>query len=361
VLSVLLSSTFLSSVLAADEHQIHVVPALAKPIALDGNLKKLTPSTEIKARGKSGSRSGFSARLAYWKDTLILGIDISDDHVLPGETLSVAMHFPGAGATARGYTYRFAPDGKRAPDSESGPPAFANNGVQATAHRVEHGWTLEAALPAKSFPRFPAKAPLSFELCVTYEDRDEVSGPTTAISNCEGGSMHGLVLSLPNAFRRGLKINPPDDVVALEGREHGWVGYALLHYPIWITADRPLTAELLRSFFLEELREPAQARIFVPPRMQLPDGRPIATVLTGRDPFDPDGRCNPESELRIGLYVLQGVTARRALEWPAASCALGQASSVILDEDGALSIGYESGTTANFIWSSDHFERTEIG
>ncbi len=173
--------------------------------------------------------------------------------------------------------------------------------------------------------------------------------------------MQGELLSLPDAFRRSLKIDPPADVVALEGREHGWVGYALLHYPIWITAERPLTPELLRTFFLEELREPARARLSIPPRMHLPDGRRIATILTGKDPFETDGRCDPESELKIGLYILQGVTARRALEWPAASCSVGRASSVVLDEDGALSIGYETGATVNFIWSGDHFERTEIG
>jgi hypothetical protein len=32
-----------------------------------------------------------------------------------------------------------------------------------------------------------------------------------------------------------------------------------------------------------------------------------------------------------------------------------------MDEEGSLTIGYSNGTTTNFAWSGDHFERTEIG
>jgi hypothetical protein len=128
-----------------------------------------------------------------------------------------------------------------------------------------------------------------------------------------------------------------------------------------MSADRAMTPELLRTFFLEEARDPLQAHIAVPARMALPDGRRLASVVTGRDPFASGAECDSGAELRIGIYVLQGTTARSALEWPAASCALGRASSVILEADGALSIGYASGATATFIWSGDHFERTEIG
>jgi hypothetical protein len=34
---------------------------------------------------------------------------------------------------------------------------------------------------------------------------------------------------------------------------------------------------------------------------------------------------------------------------------------VVLDGEGALTLGYASGATIDFIWSGDHFERTEIG
>ena len=94
---------------------------------------------------------------------------------------------------------------------------------------------------------------------------------------------------------------------------------------------------------------------------QDPDRRPLAAVLTGRDPFAENGRCDPETELKMGIYVLEGPTARAVLDWPVASCALGRASSVVLDGDGALTLGFASGATIDFIWSGDHFERTEIG
>ena len=49
------------------------------------------------------------------------------------------------------------------------------------------------------------------------------------------------------------------------------------------------------------------------------------------------------------------------LECPAATCALGRATSVVLDDDGSLTIGYSGGTIATYSWSTDHFERTEYG
>ncbi len=361
LLAVALPAMSFSTASTADERAIRIVPALAKAIAVDGNLKRLAPATEIKAGGAATSGQSFSARLAYWKDVLFLGIDITGDRALPAEILEVEIHFPGAGATARGYTYRFAADGKRAPDPETGPPTLANKWVQATTRKTEHGWALEASFPAKSLPRFPAKGLLLLELCLSYEHRGQVAGPVAAVSNCEGGSMRGEVLRLPDDFRRALKVDPPKDVAALEGREHGWVGFALLHYPVWMIADRAMTPELLRTFFLEEVRDPVEARISLPARMHLPDGRRLATILTGNDPFAENGGCNPENELKMGIYVLQGPSARRILEWPAASCKLGRASSVILDNDGGLSIAYATGATMNFIWSGDHFERTEIG
>jgi hypothetical protein len=65
--------------------------------------------------------------------------------------------------------------------------------------------------------------------------------------------------------------------------------------------------------------------------------------------------------LRPGLYLVTGKTALRVLEWPAATCALGRAASMELDEEGALAIGYSNGATMNFAWSGNHFERTELG
>ena len=355
-----LGALFLGGTSGADERPIRIVPSLTKTPALDANLKKLTPALEIKAGADGQSGASLSARVAHWKDTLFLGIDIAEPNVSPNEILEVEMHFPGAGPTARGYTYRFGVDGKRAFDPEIGPPAFANKWVKA-ATRTARGWALEVSFGAKSLPRFPAKGPLLVELCLSYEHRDEVDSPAVAVSNCEGGSMRGEVLRVPDAFRRSLKIDPPTAVVALEGSEQGWVGFGALHRPIWMIADRPMTLELLRTFFLDEPRDPLEAHIAVPSRMRLPDRRPLAAVLTGQDPFAENGRCDPESELKMGIYVLEGPTARAVLDWPVASCALGRASSVVLDGDGALTLGFASGATIDFIWSGDHFERTEIG
>ena len=358
--SVLLG-VFLSGESGADERPVRNVPSLAKAPALDANLKNLKAALEIKAGADGQSGASFSARVAHWKDTLFLGIDIAEPNVSPNEILEVEMHFPGAGPTARGYIYRFGVDGKRAFDPELGPPAFANKWVKAAARKTTRGWALVASLGAKSLPRFPAKGPLLLELCLSYEHRDEVASPAVAVSNCEGGSMRGEVLRLPDGFRRSIKIDPPSGVVALEGSEQGWVGFGAVHQPIWMIADRPMTPELLRTFFLDEPGDPLEAHIAVPSRMRLPDRRPLAAVLTGRDPYAENGRCDPETELKMGIYVLEGPTAREVLDWPVASCALGRASSVVLDGEGALTLGYASGATIDFIWSGDHFERTEIG
>jgi hypothetical protein len=83
--------------------------------------------------------------------------------------------------------------------------------------------------------------------------------------------------------------------------------------------------------------------------------------LTGVDPFQAGETCDKTRQLRLTVYLLKGATAERVLEWPASSCALGRGTSVALDEDGALTVGYETGGMVTFIWSGDHFERTEIG
>jgi len=331
---------------------------------MDGVLTDLAPALTIKsskAPGENGASSSFSAKVGYRKDTLFLGVEVRDDRVVAGDLLTVTLFFANAQTTARGYSYRFAFDGKRAPDPESGPPSFANKLVQAAVRKNESGMIVEAAFPARALPRFPVKGPMVLELCLSYEDRDEVAGPVTTVTNCSGGAMVGEVLRLPDGFRNALKLRPPPDVIDLEGREHGWAGFALLDSPSWVFSDRELTPETLRSFFLEDVRDPIQYRISLPPRMSLPDGRILLSILTGSDPFAAEGPCKPQKELRIGLFLVQGRTAARALEWPAATCALGRASSVVLEEDGSLTIGYSSGSTASFAWSGDHFERTEIG
>lgn len=84
-------------------------------------------------------------------------------------------------------------------------------------------------------------------------------------------------------------------------------------------------------------------------------------MVSGKNPYAVAGQCDSERELRLGLFLVNGKTAQRALEWPAATCALGRAQAVGLDEEGALIIRYSNGATINFAWSGDHFERTELG
>lgn len=335
----------------ADDRPIREIPALAKAPKLDGILGDLAAGRTIQPTNHSQA-SSFSAKVAFQGETLFLGVTIHDPRVQAGDLLTVGLHFPDAGTTARGYSYRFAFDGRRDPDPESGPPAFANRLVRAVVRKMDSGMVLEAAFPARSLPRFPTQGAMLLELCLTYQD---------AISNCTAGVMTGEALRLPDAFRKNLNLHPPQEVVGLEGREHGWVGFGLLHYPAWVSADREITPQVLRSSLLEDIRDPIQYRISLPPRMSLPDGRILLSVLTGNDPFKENAPCNPQHQLRIGLFLVQGRTARRALELPGVSCALGRASSVVLEGDGALTIGYSNGSIASYAWTGDHFERTEIG
>lgn len=338
-----------------------LVPALQKSPRLDGSLRDLAGGLTIAPSDAEPAASTFTAKVAYRGDTLFLGVEVRDQRILPGNILTVALHFPGAGTTARGYSYSFAIDGKRATDPENGPPAFADRWVRAAVQKSDRGMKIKAAFPARALPRFPASHPMFLELCITYEGRDQVAGPPRRASNCRAETMVGEVLQLPDTFRTALNIHPPPDIVGVERREHGWVGFALLHYPGWMASEREITPEVFRTFFPGEARDPAQARISLAPRMSLPDGRTVLSLLTGDDPLSGEGACLPGKELRLGLYVIQGRTARRVLEWPAATCVLGRAGSVVLEDDGTLTIGYSNGAIATFAWSGDHFERTEIG
>jgi hypothetical protein len=175
--------------------------------------------------------------------------------------------------------------------------------------------------------------------------------------------MVGEALKLPEEFRKGLKLKPPEGVTALEPTRGGWLGWSVLHYPAWVQADKVLTAESLRSMVANDVVDPQKVDVNVPETLLLAGGRTILTVVSGKDPYSVEGKCDSDQELRLGLYLVTGKDreAQRTLEWPAATCALGRALSVNLEEDGALSIGYSNGAIINFAWSGDHFERTELG
>lgn len=297
------------------------------------------------------------------RQVLRLQLSVEDDVLGPGDLLDVSLFFRGAGPTARGSTFRFAFDGKRALDDETAAPAHAQQLVTAEVSRTATSMTVNAGVPARALPPFPARGPLVFDLCLTYQDRDQVGGEPSPVQSCAGGTMKDDALSLPEAFRSGLKLSPPAFVAALEGRPGGWVGLGG-RFPgaAWVRADAPLTAGSLAALVTDAPLTPEQVGMAEPKLQLVPVGRkPVLAVLSGKDPFREDGSCDAAREVRLLLYLAEGRTAVQVLECPAVTCALGRASSVVLDEEGSLSIGYSNGSIATYSWSTDHFERTEYG
>lgn len=335
----------------AKPRPVKAVPSLARAPKLDGNLEDFPATLTVKPPASVDASASFTARAGWRKDTLYVGVEATDDQLQAGDVLTLTLFFPDAGPTASGHVFRFAFDGKRASPPESGTSEFAQKLVDAGVQRKDHTLALEVAIPARALPRFPAERPLVFDLCLTYG----------SVSNCKGGGMVGEALRLPDDFRKGLKLKPPRGVVALEGQPDGWLGYGVLHYPAWVEADAPLTPGLLKALVTPHAVDAETAGVNVPEALSLPNGKPLIAVLSGESPYTANGTCDSDKELRLGLYLVKGKTAQRVLEWPAATCALGRATSVVLDEEGALSIGYSNGPTINFAWSGDHFERTELG
>jgi hypothetical protein len=348
---------------SAQERPSKAIPALARAPKLDGVLKDLASPLTIRPPASASASASLTARVAWRQTTLYVGVEATDDQLLAGDLLTLTLFFPGAGPTATGNTFRFGFDGKRASGPESGTSPYAQEQIAAGVQRAEGKLTLEIAIPVTAFPRFPAAEPLVLDLCVTYEDQDAVGQKATSLSNCKDGGMIGEALRLPDEFRKGLKLKPPANVLALEATRGGWLGWDVLHFPYWVQADKPLDSDSLRAMAAMDSVDPEKVDVNVPDSLALSDKRTLLTVVSGKNPYALEGRCDAEHELRLGLYLLtgKGRTAQRALEWPAATCALGRALSVSLDEDGALSIGYSNGAIINFAWSGDHFERTEIG
>ncbi len=329
-----------------------VIPSLAKAPKLDGQFKDFPSTLTLKPQGAADAGTTFTARVGWRKDTVYVGVEATDAQLQAGDVLTLSLFFPDAGAAATGHVFRFGFDGMRASPPESNTPDFAQKLVNESVQRKDNTLTLEAAIPARALPRFPATGPLVLDLCVTF-------GTAT---NCKDGGMVGEALRLPDEFRKGLKLKPPEDVVALSGQPDGWLGYGVLHYPLWVEADSKITPGLLRVLVTPNPVNAESVGVNVPETLSLPDGRPLLAVLSGELPYTKDGKgCDPDKELRLGLYLVKGKTAQRVLEWPVATCALGRATGVVLDEEGALSIGYSNGPTINFAWSGDHFERTELG
>jgi hypothetical protein len=315
------------------------VPELSKPPKLDGNLKELAKGAAFSAPG--GAIVGHAA---VHHGTLFVGLEVP-----AGEApVQLSLHFPEAGVGAPGYTYLLGKAG--AVDMEGLAPEFAQKLVRTAEGTHADKRTFEVAIPLIAFPRFPAKGPLTAELCITAEKT----------TSCDNGSM-AEPLKLPDAMRRDLKAKFPPNVVSVEPADGGWLGYGELFYPRWVQADEEITRDVLHRLLPNEQIEAESAHVNVPPELDLPSGGKIFSVLSGQDPYVKPGQCDADKELRLGLFLVQGKMAERVLDRPAATCALGRASSVVLDEKGTLTIGYSNGGTSTFVWTKDHFERTEIG
>lgn len=356
----LLLAALLTSTLAlAGDRPIKAIPALTRAPKLDGNMKDMATGYALKPVDADTATAGFVGRIAYRKDQVFVAVEITDDTVLAGDIATLTLFFPGAGATARGYSFRFAPDGKRTSDPDSLTPAFVQSKVEGVVTATEKGLVIKALIPAMALPRWPSTDPMELDVCVTYEDRDEMAQPPKSISNCKGGAMAEGV-KLPDAFRKELKLKLPERVVAVEGTEVGWVGFGVLPQATWIYSDAAVTLDTLKALHGNDAVDPTRARINVPKELDV-EGKPVIGIVTGKDPYAVDGQCNGEHELRIGLYRVSGRTADKVLDWPASTCQLGRATSISVDEDGTLTFGYTNGAIQTFSWTTDHFERTEIG
>lgn len=332
------------------------VPSLSRAPRMSGSAKELAPAVSL------GKLRGFSAKAALYRTTLYVGIDAA--HVDDKDLFEVSLHFPEAGVSAPGYVFRLDAQGKvfasdADKDGEHGlTPAFADALVKGAVTESKRGFSGELSIPVSALPRFPLKDPMTLELCVTFRDAED--GSTTSTSNCENGSMP-QPLRLPDEVRNALGLHPPEDVTSLEGGDGGWLGFGVLFYPRWVQANEPIDSNTLRRLMPTEAIDPQAVGVGLPRSLELPQNGELLSVLSGKNPYAQAGKCDADEELRLGLFLVHGKSAERVLDFPAANCALGRATSVVLDEEGALTIRYTNGAITHFTWTGDHFEQTQIG
>lgn len=355
-------AALLAAPAAPAEKPIRPLPTLSKEPKLDGVLKDLSPAFDVKTTDAAkGSSAAVAMKAAFRKDTLYVGVTVTDDKVLPTDALDLSLYFPDSGTTSKGVVYRFGPDGLLPAPDDVAAPAFAQALVKAATKQNAKGFTLEIAIPARALPRFQAFKQLALTLCAEYADVDMDGGEASKATTCPSGEMVGGPTRIPDELRKALKLAPIEAVEGIEARETGWVGYSRLHYPTWIVGDAEFTPESLATLIAGDAAiDPESVQLPIPTKLQLPDNRFIFTVLTGKNPYTGKG-CVVGNELRMAMYVVNGATAFRALEWPAATCQLGRAMRFELNPEGNLTIGYTGGSTAHFAWAGDHFERSELG
>ncbi len=343
------------------ERLLKPLPTLARDPKLDGNLKDLAPAQDFKMPATAiSTNSALSLKAGFRKDTVWLGIHVTDDKLTASDELAVSIFFPGAGTTARGYQYRFGIEGARPPDAAAAMPAWATEAMRSAVTRDAKGFTVKVALPPKALPRFQARTQLAMTICLDYIDNDDGAKPVT-LSSCQSGEMVGGPTRVPDELRKSVKVPPPADVEGIEPRASGFVGFAELQYPSWGYSETPFTPDSLRTLIAtDDSVDPQKVHLPISDNLVLPDNRPLYTVLTGKDPYVGD-KCDAEQELRLAMYGIRGNVAVRVLEWPAITCGLGRALSFQLSPEGHLAIGYSNGSVANFTFSGDHFERSELG
>lgn len=340
------------------------IPTAARRPVIDGKLKDFTPALEVPAAKPAADVTAkVTLKLTFQSGALFLAAAVKDDTVLAEDTLEVTVHFPEAGALAQGFIYRFGPDGLRPATDERALPSHAASLVRAKGLSDGAGFTVEAGIPARALPRFPATGPLNVTVCAEYldvDDEDDDEEEPTRLRTCENGEPKGGPLKMPDELRKPLKAPLPADVEGVEGTEGGWLGYGELAAPAWLQGDEPLTPDSVRRLATGgRFIEPQKVSLPIPDTLEVEE-QLLVPVLFGANPFTGD-KCSPKSELRLSLYAVKDTVARRVLEWPASSCTLGRAMRFEVTEHGGLIVGYTNGSTAHFTWSTDHFERSELG
>lgn len=355
-------SALLAAPPAATEKPIKPLPSIAKEPKIDGELKDLAPATTFKMpESAEGSSAKLGLKAGFRKDTLYVGVTVDDDKLLDDDHVDLTLYFPESGMTSKGVVYRFNNKGAVDAPAEVAAPDFAQALVKSASKETKTGYTLELAIPARALPRFQAFKQLGVSLCAEYADVDMAGGEPSKLTTCPSGEMVGGPTRIPDELRKTLKLAPSQDVEGVEAREKGWLGFSKLHYPTWAAADEAFTPSSLAELVAGDAAiAPNTVALPLPERLVLPDNRPIFTILTGKNPNVKD-RCIEGNELRMAMYVVKDKVANRVLEWPASNCKLGRAMRIELSPEGALQIGYTSGTTQYFMWTVDHFERSELG
>lgn len=353
----------LASVLAASPAKAQKLPqallGLKSDPQIDGDLKEYAVAQPFKVPASAiGKSSRLSLKAAFRQSTVYVAVTVTDDKLVPEDQLDLTLYFPNSGTTSKGVVYRFGIEGLRPAPNGMGALPFAQKLISSAVKRTATGYGLEIAIPARALPRFQASQALTLSLCLDSIDVDD--GEPEKLTTCPSGEMAFGPTRLPDEFRNHLKLSAPPSVEGIEARSIGWVGYSKLHSIIWAEGDEPLTLQSLSELVSGD-EGIAPASVGLPSvSLSLSPQRPIFTLLSGVNPYRKD-RCVPTDEVRMAMYLVEGKIAHRVLDWPASNCQLGKAMRVELSDEGSLEIGYTNGATHYFTWSTDHFERSELG